>query len=182
LSEESDSIEWTPSFVLTENHFLGTPDPEDPHDASSHTGVNYFFEHELFEDKKRFKVKVKKIWTKAYFFPSQSWFRRENSTEINLPKLLKHEQGHFDLVEKFARKFDRKLKNKFRNKTSVYNKNSTSEPVNEIKNTIQHFFVELNEKVKKGHEIYDKETNHGTINEQQEKYNLRFAQLRKEST
>lgn len=179
MSEGSQAIEWNPDFLLSVEHFKGMEDPNDPHDAKSHTGVNYFFKHHVEQVKNRYKVRIEEIWTKSYFFPLESWLRKKISGEINLPKLLKHEQGHFDIAEKFARKFQRKLKNKFRGKTFVFKINEIKDPVAETKKTIQLFFGELNEQVQREHVIYDKETNHGLINSVQEKYDARFAQLRK---
>ncbi|MFZ0184225.1 MAG: hypothetical protein WBV92_05230 [Nitrosotalea sp.] len=173
-----EEIEWTPDFMLTVEHFLGISDNNDPYHAKSRTGIQYFFSHTLDEDKKRFKVKVEDIWTRAYFFPSQSWLKLEVTGGIHLPELLKHEQGHFDMAEKFSRKFDRKLKNEFRKKTFVFHKKITIDPIDSTSKIIQNYFVEINEQVEDEHAIYDKETNHGTIIEQQEKYNMRFSGLR----
>ena len=178
MSVDSEEIEWTPDFSMKPEYFLGVVDNSDPHDARTRAGVNYFFEHSVEENKKRYKIKIKNIWVRAYFFPHGSWIREKILGEISLPKLLKHEQGHFDLAERSARRFERRLKNKFQNKTFSYNKNLVSDPVVEIRYSIQMEFEILNEEVEQGHKNYDKLTNHGLILKEQEKFDTRFAQLR----
>ncbi len=178
MSDESDLIEWNAEFNLSENNFLGTVNESDPHDANTRAGVNYFFKHRVNEDKKRWKIKVEEIWTCAYFFPNNSWLRPKILGEINLPRLIKHEQGHFDLAEKCSRRFEKKLKNKFRNKTFSFNKNLVSDPEVEVKKLIQIEFEILNEELVQGHIDYDKITNHGLITTEQEKFDARFEQLR----
>ena len=96
-----------------------------------------------------------------------------------MSKLIKHEQGHFDLAEKCARRFERKLKNKFKNKTFSFNKNLVSDPVTEVKNSIQLEFDMLLEEFTQRTIDYDKATNHGLITDEQEKFDARFDQLRK---
>ncbi len=178
MSVDSKEIEWTPDFSIKPENFLGIVDDSDPHDARTRAGVNYFFEHSVEENKKRYKIKIENIWVRAYFLPHGSWIREKILGEINLPKLLKHEQGHFDLAERSARRFERKLKNKFQNKTFSYNKNLVSDPVAEIRHSIQMEFEILNKEVEQGHRNYDKLTNHGLISKEQEKFDTRFAQLR----
>lgn len=179
MSEDIDSIEWTTEFQLSADNFSGVVNESDPHDANTRSAINYFFNSTINEDKKRYKIKVVKIWVRAYFVPEGSWLRPKILGEINLPKLIKHEQGHFDLAEKCARRFERKLKNKFKNKTFSFNKNLVSDPVNEVKNLIQLEFDMLLEEFTQRTIDYDKATNHGLITNKQEKFDAQFDQLRK---
>jgi hypothetical protein len=178
MSEEPDSIEWNSDFYLSHNNFSGVVNETDSHDANTDAGVNYFFERVITEDKKRWKIKIEQIWTRAYFFPNSSWLGSTILGEINLQRLIKHEQGHFDLAEKCARRFERKLKHKFQNKTFSFNKKLVLDPESEVKNQIQIDFEILNEELMQGHVDYDKITNHGLIIAEQEKFNARFEQLR----
>jgi len=57
MSEEPDSIEWNSEFYLSHNNFLGVVNESDPHDANTDSGVNYFFERVITEDKKDGKSK-----------------------------------------------------------------------------------------------------------------------------
>ena len=181
LSDDSE-IEWSPEFRVTTNHFRGSPDPDNPHDANSHTGVNYLFKSKVEKIKNRHKIFVEDIWVRSYFYTESSWLRVKLSGEINIDKLMKHEQGHFDLAEKFARKIDRKLKNKFRNKSRAFKTSTEEETKLEMKQIIQLEFEKLFEKLKRAHIQYDKVTKHGTISSEQEKFDARFASLRQERT
>jgi len=178
MSNDLEPIEWNPEFYLTKNNFLGDVDESDLHDARTRSHTHFTFEHSIKEDKKRYKIKVVRIWVTALFDPQGSWIRPKALGELNLPKLIKHEQGHFDLAEKHARRFERKLKRQFQNKTFSFNKNSVSEPVEELKNIIQIQFEILHEELEQAHIDYDKITKHGTISNEQEKLDVGFAQLR----
>ena len=178
MSEDIGSIEWTPEFYLSADNFSGVVNESDSHDANTRSAINYFFNSKINEDKKRYKIKVVDIQVRAYFVPEASWIRPKALESINLTKLIKHEQGHFDLTEKCARRFERKLKNKFKNKTFSFNKNSTSDPVEEVKNLIQLEFDMLLDEFRQRTVDYDKATNYGLITSEQEKFDAQFTQLR----
>ena len=113
MSHEDSSIVWSPDFVLTREHFQGEPDPNDLHDANTRSQLNYFFKHKIERIESDYKILILDIFVKSYLSPKNSWLRTEGLNETNLPLLLKHELGHFDIAEKHAREFDRKMKNNF---------------------------------------------------------------------
>jgi len=95
---QRDSIlKWTPDRRLTYNDFLGQrPTPEMSHDdfdtlAVIDCSINY-----------NIGIKNGKLIIHAYAFvnPHKSWMDEKNVF------VLKHEQGHFDIAEIFARRFE----------------------------------------------------------------------------
>ncbi len=47
MSEDIDSIEWTPEFYLNVDNFSGSVNESDPHDANTRSAINYFFNSKI---------------------------------------------------------------------------------------------------------------------------------------
>jgi hypothetical protein len=87
-------IAWHPDRLLTWSDFRGTnPTPTTGVDAISHCVLypSYSFDKQGV----RYVVETR-------FVPSKSWARNK---EGGSDQLLRHEQGHFDLTEYYARQF-----------------------------------------------------------------------------
>ena len=92
-----DSINWRNTYQLKGSDFKGVPDTLSNTAALTSTIITY----RLYKKDTEYKVVVY-----CYFLRQASWnLYKNNST------LLKHEQGHFDIAELFARKFRQALKN-----------------------------------------------------------------------
>lgn len=174
---ENEVIYWSPHFQLQSSHFQGIPDEQNHSAANSNTNMQYQFTNEVKETKSKYKIKINKIDVFSFFNTKKSWLRRRDVTEEqNLHILLKHEQGHFDLAEECARKISIQM-NKFSGKSYSCKSNQKEKAINEIKQMLDKKFKEYASELRKAHEQYDKDTNHGTIEHVQKQYNVRFVKL-----
>src|SRR5258708_674655 len=89
-----ETIDWQSSRQLTWNDYKGRPDPNAEAAASTTTylGIEYKMEDKSFS----WKIQCR-------FSLTKSWGR----TKTDL--ILKHEQGHFDIAEIFARKLHKRM-------------------------------------------------------------------------
>lgn len=93
----------------------------------------------------------------CFFVKSKSW------TKSNTNTLLKHEQLHFDIAELATRKLRKKfLEYKYVSKES-------------IKQIVNQYFDEAVLDRRKTNSLYDKETNHGTIETKQKEWETKIA-------
>lgn len=150
-AKNQPQIVWSPT-PLTWDDFQGRMKKSDPYDAVTLSAVSSGFSG----DNTNLTFEIE-----ALFFPkgSKKKAKRQNN------KLLKHEQGHFDITEIFARKLRKSLQNKkYKNyKTigkevdKVYNKNNTA--------------------WRKFQNLYDKETNHSKNETKQTEWDIRIQNL-----
>jgi len=131
---KENNIYWSKDHQLKWEDFLGKTPANSKHGAISNIGVDphYDCSNGMLE-----------VEIKSYFDKTKSWSKKDKQT----PEALKHEQGHFDIAEFYARKFRKEMQeNKFKS-TNVKNK-----------------FDKINQKVIREHaayqDLYDKETDH----------------------
>ena len=91
-----DTLFWKATDTLTWNDFKGTPDRSARYLAISATGITYTY---------KFSGEDLNFQVRAFFVRSKSW--RNYGTDL---KVLRHEQGHFDITEIYARKLASQLK------------------------------------------------------------------------
>jgi hypothetical protein len=92
FSIEGDKIRWDTSYKLKWTDYKASPYQESDVSAVSTISINY----QLIREELDLKLIIY-----AEFIKDKSWVRTEAK---NKPSLLKHEQGHFDVYEIFARK------------------------------------------------------------------------------
>ena len=117
----------------------------------------------------------------ALFICSKSYMVKDLEKDKQI-RLLKHEQGHFDICEEHCRILRKKLEQEIKGKKFLLEGNSQKEKklnVNKKAKILFNFTITESKKSQKTHELYDKETHHGMIRDKQEEYNERFAELRK---
>ncbi|MFI5148820.1 MAG: hypothetical protein ACHQRM_03740 [Bacteroidia bacterium] len=149
-----ETITWSETRPLAWNDFGGKAIAGSPNAALS--SVSILPHAEAVGSQLEFDVNT-------VFTPSLSWVRSDKKTGY----LLKHEQGHFDIGELFARKMRKALSEKsFIQKTFVA----------EYKAITNRFNTEF----LKYTADYDTETHHSLINEKQEEWDLKIAQGIKE--
>jgi len=150
-SEKSSEIYWDQRHTITWNDFRNTDHLPGNESAKISTGIQYSI----------------KMENKTLFFVVRAFADKENSFYIKKNKsdrLLKHEQGHFDICEIFARKLRKQLMVK------TFKQKSLSSDAEEIYNqTIK----EMN----KFQHLYDKETNHSIDTIMQNKWNTKIAEM-----
>jgi len=151
--------------------------------ASANSAIGFESEPIIdhFEIGGKFKYEILDMDFHAVFIPRLSWVVK-GTCSTNGESLLKHEQGHFDLVEEIVRKSSIKTTNLFKNKFfAIDGKNKSSAKKNAILQ-VKKIRKKIEDKLKKQltweETQYDVKTNHGLIKWQQEKYNKRFKKLR----
>lgn len=141
---------------LTWNDFKGRPDPNSSHDALTHWEINYSLQDIHYKGD---TVKIGSFSVKLELNTNKSWTKPEKQTA----RLLKHEQGHFDIGLICQRTMLKLLNN------TVFVKTGFQEKIQSIFSaTLQQYQALSN--------TYDVETNHSINQEAQDKWNNFFAQ------
>jgi hypothetical protein len=144
-----DTLFWKATDTLTWNDFKGTPDRSARYLAISATGITYTY---------KFSGKGLNFQVRAFFVRSKSW--RNYGTDL---KVLRHEQGHFDITEIYARKLASQLKQLKPSKTTFRQSiEALGEKIIKEKNDTQ--------------KQYDLETSSGTKRKLQRKWELSIKQ------
>jgi hypothetical protein len=102
-------------------------------------------------------VRLSRFTCKAVLVPEKCW-----NTMPGSPRVLDHEQGHFDLAEIFARRtqqhFDRLMADRKAKATGMDSRSARKALENDIKKAMAEVYESLN----KAQKTYDEETRHGT--------------------
>ena len=129
-----DIIKWSPTYKLQWKDFWGTPDTTMESVAVTSSGISC---KSLFTDTS-FTFTVF-----AFFDKGKSWKKEA----VNV-KILKHEQGHFDITEIFSRKLKIEL-----GKIVPYRSS--------VQSTVNAAFENINQARDQMQDRYDKETDYG---------------------
>lgn len=141
-AKEDEKIYWSPDRKLTWDDF------KEVEKISNNTAISCSgIEYELYE--KEFAVEIK-----SCFYKNKSWVIKGEKTD----KLLKHEQGHFNIAELYARKLRKAIKGK------RFKKKHLKEKIILLYNKVM---LELNS----FNDLYDKETNYHRNQVKQEEWN-----------
>lgn len=172
------TISWSKNIFLKWSDFMADPNPAAFEDASS--TVRYRATWTILSEKidNQIKFFIKDIHLIVEFLPLLSWVREMYAT----PKLLKHEQGHFDLAELLRNQITTKITDTVCNQTySVKGKNEEERKQFAKEHSALLINAEL-EKWKNYLDLqrskYDKETNYGEDDKIQSKFDVQFLQLR----
>jgi len=147
-SKDDDYIPWNSGKKLGWADFR-MDHPSNTNDAAlTTTFVGFSFSRT--GDNIKFDIECK-------FQKSRSWMR------IKTDYILKHEQGHFDIAEIFARKLNKEI-------TLYLAKNKRHEELNKIYTKV------MNEK-RDTQQLYDSETNHSINKTQQASWNKKIEEM-----
>ena len=91
----SDTIYWSPCYQLKFEDFQGKPDSTKIDLANSYIRINYTYD--VINGQLQFKIN-------CFFLKKISW------TKYDMPTLMEHEQGHFDIAKLFALKLEQRFK------------------------------------------------------------------------
>ena len=175
---ENDVIIWSKNSFLTWSDFKAESNPAVFED--SHSVMKYQYTWTVNSEKmgKDILFLIENIQLSTEFQSLLSWVRPSETSD----KLLKHEQGHFDLAELIKHENISDLQNKF------YGRNFPTKGQNE--DQIKQFAKEdsgkmiamevqrLEEILSKKRQEYNEQTNFGQNSEEQSKYDLVFDRLR----
>lgn len=129
---EGDLIDWSASRKLTWNDFRAAPDPASVNAALTSSAINVEFGY----DKNGLKHSIT-----CRFDKTKSWVRTKNDY------ILRHEQGHFDLAEGYARELHKELAE------YTFNQRTVSNDLNTIYTHVMKQHLEAQDQ-------YDKQTDH----------------------
>jgi len=174
----TDKKIWSKESRLEKNDFLGIKG-NNSHDAHSTVGIEYSCSID-WADENHDAFRFTEIKTFAFFIPKESHYPQR--ILVGPEDLLKHEQGHFDLCEEFARHLKEEIEREVSGKIypvtgrddddrQDYGNELASKIIRKIYDVIK--TRELEEQKK-----YDDDTKHGTIPAKQKKWNSRFSKLR----
>jgi len=179
LMEDEDVIVWSNDNFLNRSDFKAESNPSKFEDAHSYIKYHHTWTiNSEMHDGKIFFV-IDNIQLSTLFYRHLSWIREHH----NIPYLLKHEQGHFDLAESLLPIIKEKIKIEFKDKpfpTRGQNEEQQKQFAREdsgiiISKELKKWFVELEKKRNQ----YDEETEFGHNLDKQKEYNEKFERLRK---
>jgi hypothetical protein len=141
--------------LLTWNDFKGQPDYNVSHDALTYWNINYGLKNITLKGD---TIKIGSFSVTLSFDENGSWIKPQKQTD----RLLKHEQGHFDIGLICQREIISVLNN------TIFFKNSFQDKINTI-------FSSLLDKYHLLGQQYDKETEHSLTQQAQDNWNAFFA-------
>lgn len=132
--------------------FKGRPDASSHGVAATYSGIQVAMKGAIRDNKMQLDVLLT-----VYFDKSKSWAKKDGKSE----RVLAHEQNHFDLTALKACELSKAI-------ASANYKSETA--MQQIRDLQQKYTKELNELQVQ----YDRETKHGTIEEEQAKWSARI--------
>jgi hypothetical protein len=145
-----DSIVWRASRKLTWDDFKGTPDPNDIVSARSRSN----FVREWSADNGKLKTTMI-----CFFSPCLSWTKSKRSN-----RLLKHEQGHFDITEYYKRIYYQRI--------AQANYSTAALP-----DILRDVYVSVTQECGAMQEAYDRETHNSLLVDKQREWQRNIARL-----
>jgi hypothetical protein len=145
MKENEEAIVWQEGRSLTWDDFKGKPARRNSVASTS---------YEIVKEVK-YHGNTANVSIRSLFFPYLSWKRNGRNDE----DILKHEQGHFDIAEIFARKLRSKVKL------------IKCESQTELEPMLRSLAVECDEAMDKFQDTYDRETDHSRNGDVQRKWN-----------
>ncbi|OFY83920.1 MAG: hypothetical protein A3F72_07945 [Bacteroidetes bacterium RIFCSPLOWO2_12_FULL_35_15] len=154
--ESEDKVAWKNSQTLTWQNFKAQADNASKLAALSTCKIST--KNNVRDDSDSIEFIIE-----SYFVSNESWVKSSEKNDY----LLKHEQGHFDLNEIYARQIRKELtKTKF-----------TLGTLNLVfKDIVKKYFNQLNAV----QELYDSETKHSKDKKKQEEWNIKISTQLKE--
>jgi hypothetical protein len=147
-----DLLKWSENRKLTWEDYKASPDTAGGFAAATTTYLN--IDYTFSQDGFSFKIHSDFSKTRSWGFDKTTY-------------VLKHEQGHFDIAEIFARKLYKQMK-EYR-----YNKKTCKEDLSKIYDAV------VTEKAKM-QEDYDRETNHSIKKQKQKEWLKKIEDMLKE--
>ncbi|TMI74016.1 MAG: DUF922 domain-containing protein [Bacteroidetes bacterium] len=146
-AKDEETIDWHSSRQLSWNDYKGRPDPNS--DAAASTTTYLGIEYKM--DDKSFNWKIQ-----CRFSLTKSWGRTK--TDI----ILRHEQGHFDIAEIFARKLHKRMKEYHFNQATY-------------ETDLREIYSSITAEKEAFQDLYDNETDHSRKKDVQEKWLKKIA-------
>jgi hypothetical protein len=142
-------IDWQAGQLLQWSDYRGAPDPVS--DAAALTSTYLSIDFQMNNGAFGWKIQCR-------FSKPRSWVRSKSDY------VLKHEQGHFDIAEIYARKLNKKLL-EYQYNRATYQKD------------LQAIYTDLTNEKGSFQDLYDLETDHSRKPEEQLRWNKKIAEL-----
>lgn len=141
--------------LLNWNDFKGEPDENSPHDANTYWNINYGIKGMTLKGD---TVKIGSFSVTLTLDENRSWIKAQKQTD----RLLKHEQGHFNIGLICQREIIRQLN------STVFFKDGLQEKMQTVFSSILDKYHLLGQQ-------YDKETDHSKNQQLQDTWDAFFA-------
>lgn len=178
--KNEDVIEWSKDYFLSWDDFQR----ETPIELQAESAVGFkrkFTDTVIFEKDGKMMFRIICEGVLCFFNQKNSWVSKKQMVEPYKAMILKHEQGHFDLMKIYAIQNEDKIQ-KLCNREFVCLGNSSTErkafSEKEGKKLLDEIHENIFEKARAETKRYNEITNHGLITSEQEKFDAQFAQLR----
>lgn len=146
---------WTPERRLSWDDFRGPVQPYSSDNIAAATFCAIGFEtNTVSQNNPTLRVNVFNT-----FYTRKSWIREEEKN----PEILAHEQGHFDLCELYTRKLRERMSN-------------VKVDVASLRATLKGIYAQLQQEYQERQQLYEDETNHGLIYDQQDRWEAMITQ------
>ncbi len=149
---QNNLLEWSADRQLTWADFKALPDPSSDNAALTNSNINVEF---------GFSDKVFTHSIRCSFNKEKSWVRIKND------HILKHEQGHFDITEIYARILHKELSE------YIFNSKTADKDINDIYSKVMKQHVSMQQ-------AYDVETNHSIDSARQKLWDNKIVSLLKQ--
>ncbi len=173
----SEPFQWNKNRLLILEDFKGPVDQNNNYIAASRIDLGYLFNCTENIKSSIYEFTVTGIPVFTLFHPLFSWVRIEEINIVNLKPLLKHEQGHFDLGEEYRRKIGKEMDAKFKGKSFSCKSKNRENALQEVKIILDEKFIPLMDEYNQAQRKYEDDTSHGSLIDEQEKYDIRFLKL-----
>ena len=181
LPTDADYVFWNVRNI-TGNDFQGPIEQVEDTIARTYCTMQLDWDEEIFQNGSIYQFKIVKIKIDAIFGRKKSWAKKEffeNSID-GVPKMLNHEQGHFDLCEECSRQLNEKTMHLEGKDFECKGNNEEERKTfahDEATRIMREIYDPESAKLSRLHKEYDNETNHGWIPAQQRIWDERFQKL-----
>lgn len=149
-------ISWTQDLQLTWDDFQGTPQYGTTYVASTNSGLSFKYGYKVINGSPTsdFNFEVT-----SFFYPELSWYVADRVT----PRVLKHEQTHFDISELHARMLRKRI--------AEYNFSSN------VKAELDALYDSIEAERRALQKQFDLETDHSTLRDKELEWEQKIAEL-----
>jgi len=179
--QTSNLIFWNVNQFLEWVNFKGEPNYQ-KEEETAESGVGFEPDYSIDYDDGTREFSFVEFNFKAYFDPQRSWVKKEKITPELRMRVLKHEQGHFDITEKFTRKLNQKLREDSDSKIFLIKGKTLNERKKradkEDGEYVTKILLDITKEWQDYQEDYETKTDGGREFEIQECYDLEFEKLR----
>lgn len=173
------AIAWSPNRLLTWEDFTGrVPLTADAKRVAATTAsLAWSYEYSLETSRSTCVFRIDRIESAAEFHPESSWVRPEHRTAA----VLRHEQGHFDIAQRYKTIFDqatRDLVGRDQPCRAGSERRAARDAQGKIEELVGTMYDDVWRRYRAEQDAYDSETQHGIDTDAQAAWSDRLESLR----